>query len=84
MDFTFAWDYNNKNNNNNNDKNTHPNFLKETVQGVGIRNKGQGSRDKTYVEFGTEDQVFSDNQNNKGEFLGKLTHIIYIYIIGMS
>ena len=56
VDFTFAWD--NKNNN----KNPHLNFLKGTVlgdkeQGVGIRDKGQRIRDKTYVEFDTEAQV---------------------------
>ena len=41
VDFTFAWD----NNNNKNDKNSHLNFLKETVlgdkeQGVGFKDKG--------------------------------------------
>ena len=46
VDFTFAWDNNNKNNDNNNDKNNpHLNFVKGTVlgdkeQGVGIRDKG--------------------------------------------
>ena len=45
--FTFTWD--NKNHNHNN--NPHQNFLKGTVlgakeQGVGIREKSQGSRDK--------------------------------------
>ena len=51
---------NNKNNNNN--KNPHLNFLKGTVlgdkeQGLGIRDKEEGSRDKTLVKFDTEDQV---------------------------
>ena len=41
VDFTFTWD----NNNNKNDKNSHLNFLKETVlgdkeQGVGFKDKG--------------------------------------------
>ena len=52
VDFTFAQDNNNinNNNNNNNDKNPHLNFLKETVLGdkkQRIRDKGQGSRNKT-------------------------------------
>ena len=43
-------------------KNPHLNFLKGTVlgdkeQGVGIRDKGQMIRNKTKVEFDTEDQV---------------------------
>ena len=45
VDFTFAWD----NNNNKNDKNSHLNFLKETVlgdKGQGSRDNGQGSRVK--------------------------------------
>ena len=49
VDFAFAWD-NNNNNNNNNDKNPHLNFLNGTVLGdkeKGIRENGQGSRDKT-------------------------------------
>ena len=42
---------NNKDNNKNNNKNPHLNFLKGTVleneeQGVGMRDKGQGSKDK--------------------------------------
>ena len=47
VDFTFAWDYKNNNKKKNN-KNPHLNFSKGTVlgekeQGVGIRDKGQGS-----------------------------------------
>ena len=48
----------------NKDKNNNPhlNFLKGTVlgdkeQGVGIRDKGLRIREKTLVEFDTEDQV---------------------------
>ena len=45
VDFTFAWDNNNKNNDNNDKNNPHPNFLKGTVlldkeQGLGIRDNG--------------------------------------------
>ena len=47
--FTFL--SNNNNNNNNDNKNPHLDFLKGTVleneeQGVGMRDKGQGSKDK--------------------------------------
>ena len=49
IDFTFAWD--NHNNYHNNDNNPHLNFVKGTVlrdkeQGVGIREKGSGIKDK--------------------------------------
>ena len=55
-----------KNNKNNNKNDFHLNFLKGTVlgdkeQGVGIRVKGKRIRDKTEVEFDTEDQVLSFN-----------------------
>ena len=48
-DFTFTWD--NNDNDNDNDNNPHLNFLKGTdlgdkEQGVGIRDTGQGSKDK--------------------------------------
>ena len=43
VNFTFAWDNNNENDNNDNDKNTHLNFLKETV--FGDKDKGVGIRD---------------------------------------
>ena len=49
VDFTFAWDNNdnnNNNNNNNNDKNN-PHILGGKEQGLGIRVKCQGFRDKT-------------------------------------
>ena len=53
VDFTFSWDNNNNDNNDNNNKknNPHLNLLTGTVladkkQGVGIRDKGQGSRVK--------------------------------------
>ena len=49
---------NNNNNNNNNEKkkkNPHLNFLKGTV--LGDKEQGVGIRDKTEVEFDTEDQV---------------------------
>ena len=49
VDFTFAWDNNNKNNDNNDKNNPHLNFLKATVlgeeeQGLGIRVQCQGTR----------------------------------------
>ena len=52
VDFTFAWDNHNHNENHNNHNNIpHLNFLKGTVlgdkeQGVGIKVKGKGIRDK--------------------------------------
>ena len=65
VDFTFTWD-NNKEKKNKNNKNPHLNFLKGTVlgnkeQGVGIKDNGKSQRirDKTKVEFDTEDQVLS-------------------------
>ena len=53
VDFTFTWD-NNKNNHNDNN-NPHLNFVKRTV--LGDKEQGVGIRDKTEVEFDTEDQV---------------------------
>ena len=45
VDFTFAWDNNDKNNENNDNKNnSHLNFVKGTV--LGDKEQGEGIRDK--------------------------------------
>ena len=51
VDFTFAWDNHNHNHNDNNHNNPPLNFVKGTVlgdkeQGVVIREKGKGRREK--------------------------------------
>ena len=58
VDFTFAGDNHNNNHNNHNhknDNNPHLNLVKRTV--LGDKEQGVGIRDKTEVEFDTEDQV---------------------------